>query len=692
MRSVCEYDPPPWMNEAVEISLLTHHPMHPPFTCMQHKLTGGRHTEKRHTLIYPFLFSLSMMSVCGHSRSSSRAMRVALRALTHTQTEPLHSCTRNHFNTPPSSSSSSSLSSLPSSSHLPRRFFAYRPDPSPSDPSSQPQRQTQQQTEEDAPTPPHIRAQSTTISDVLTRYQSDGKTFTCYASQTLCEAVQIMVSSRVGCLVAMEDDGEHVAGLVTERDILSEMVSLEKSGSGVSWTSQTVAHAMTRSREMVHIKPTDHITDALSLMTSQGFRHLPVLDSSNNTNHLRGIVSMRNLVDIVYKNASAGGKAQFLTDVLPRTGIPKNTSLRKKKSGASSDPNVESYRSLFLNAGVASWPHPDKKHGEDSFVSFLGTRMDVKADTGAPSVSPLSVIAVFDGVGSWSFEQGIDPSKFSNECARALKQAIDTHPTITGQQVTPTAAAEPSAVPPLSPASLLDAAWQAVSTEKVVGSSTACILALSHDSNELKASNIGDSGFLILRHRDARVRVGSVGRDINSSAAYQVIFRSPQQLHYFNCPLQLGVGLSGEADKFESPLDADQLTSPVQEGDIIILATDGLFDNVPEETIVATLSKEMERLARDTSSVGAFHAASISSADTSATQESPMKSVADALAKVAHGLSLDRTIDSPFAVLAKENNILWYEHTTDNFHRISVSPRVMVHSDSTQLVDLLTHF
>lgn len=71
------------------------------------------------------------------------------------------------------------------------------------------------------------RRASLLISDVLHRFDCDSKTFTVLGSQTLYDAVQIMVSSRTGCLVVMEEDGEHVAGLVTERDILAEIVNLE---------------------------------------------------------------------------------------------------------------------------------------------------------------------------------------------------------------------------------------------------------------------------------------------------------------------------------------------------------------------------------------------------------------------------------------------------------------------------------
>jgi CBS domain-containing protein len=373
---------------------------------------------------------------------------------------------------------------------------------------------------------PYALASSLTIADVLSRYQADGRTFTCAASQSLSDAVALMVHSRVGCLVAMEEDGEHVAGLVTERDILSELVRLRENGS--DWTRTPVSAAMTRSREMVHCRSSDLIDDALTLMTSQGFRHLPVLDvEPGGGAHLRGMVSMRNLVDVIYKQASAGGKAQFLNDILPRTGVPKHTTtLRKRRGDASTASSMEAedapLPSLFLNAGVCALPHPDKQFGEDSFVAIVTNvaSTDNTSINGDTLANPISVLAVFDGVGMLAFEKGIQhAARFSNALAEGLKTYVNSHPLLTANAKSEQPQQPNPAI--LSPASMLSNIWQRVSTEKIPGSSTACILSLAHHSNELRAANIGDSGFLLLRKRDAK-RGGSVGASAVGHSAWQV--------------------------------------------------------------------------------------------------------------------------------------------------------------------------
>jgi protein phosphatase PTC7 len=82
---------------------------------------------------------------------------------------------------------------------------------------------------------------------------------------------------------------------------------------------------------------------------------------------------------------------------------------------------------------------------------------------------------------------------------------------------------------------------------------------------------------------------------------------------------------------------------PVRGGDLLVLATDGLFDNVAEEEVLEVIeasaaqsaAEEPERLGVDE------HA------------------LATALATRAYERSLDREVDSPFALLAKDNDIMW---------------------------------
>jgi len=160
---------------------------------------------------------------------------------------------------------------------------------------------------------------------------------------------------------------------------------------------------------------------------------------------------------------------------------------------------------------------------------------------------------VADGVGGWR-AYGVDPGLFSNNlmrnCERLVRAGFFTNS---------------------QPKALLEQGFREMQENKqqIIGSSTACLMMLSHTDLKLYTTNIGDSGFLVVRRGE-------------------VVHRSHEQQHYFNTPFQLSLPpteLMSEvlADRPES---ADQYEFSVEDGDVILLATDGLFDNVPDRLIV----------------------------------------------------------------------------------------------------------
>jgi serine/threonine protein phosphatase PrpC len=74
----------------------------------------------------------------------------------------------------------------------------------------------------------------------------------------------------------------------------------------------------------------------------------------------------------------------------------------------------------------------------------------------------------------------------------------------------------------------------------------------------LYTANIGDSGYLLLRKE---------GIDLVAK------FRSKEQQHSFNFPFQVGTG-------GDDPASADEFSHEVQDRDIIIMGSDGLWDNL----------------------------------------------------------------------------------------------------------------
>ncbi|KAG8852215.1 hypothetical protein FRB91_006794 [Serendipita sp. 411] len=131
----------------------------------------------------------------------------------------------------------------------------------------------------------------------------------------------------------------------------------------------------------------------------------------------------------------------------------------------------------------------------------------------------------------------------------------------------------------LTPQECLDLAYGGVQREKSVqcGSSTACIINMNASSGLLRAANLGDSGFTIIR----------------SNTPFYV---QPPQTHYFNCPKQLSKipeFMKSDGSIVDHPSDADLYSINLQGGDIVIAYTDGLSDNLFPNDITAITSLVM---------------------------------------------------------------------------------------------------
>ena len=82
----------------------------------------------------------------------------------------------------------------------------------------------------------------------------------------------------------------------------------------------------------------------------------------------------------------------------------------------------------------------------------------------------------------------------------------------------------------------------------------------------MSSVNLGDSGFMILRKRP-------------DSHQLETVHETKEQQHSFNFPYQ--VGTNGD-----DPAKGESDTHAVEDGDIIILGTDGLWDNMWREDMV----------------------------------------------------------------------------------------------------------
>ncbi|CEM11485.1 unnamed protein product [Vitrella brassicaformis CCMP3155] len=175
------------------------------------------------------------------------------------------------------------------------------------------------------------------------------------------------------------------------------------------------------------------------------------------------------------------------------------------------------------------------------------------------------------------------------------------------------------------------------------GSSTACVACLDEEGGRLGVANLGDSGLIVLRRQTAY--------------ELEVVKKTVEQQHGFNCPYQLmrvpkksdlpyleQNGLQRlaswvrgipEPANHDLPECADISTVDLMEGDLVILGTDGVFDNLFEHEIAA-----LANLAMSPYEALLLHDQSLTT--------SP-KNIATAIAEAAFNRSQDLTARTPFA-------------------------------------------
>lgn len=229
------------------------------------------------------------------------------------------------------------------------------------------------------------------------------------------------------------------------------------------------------------------------------------------------------------------------------------------------------------------------------------------------------VLGVADGVGGWH-QVGIDPSKFSFNLMRTCKRYVEQEFNI---------AENAKSINAKTPISILKQSYNALLENKnnslCTGSSTACIIVFQRDTNLLHTANLGDSGFVVVRNK-------------------RIIHKSQEQRHYFNSPFQMAILPDEvEPDRAEpngdmepvndSPDRATTSSFKLSEGDFIVVATDGLWDNLGEEELLRELAGIKGFLLED------------------------LERAANGIAQRAVELSMDPDYLSPFARAARQNGI-----------------------------------
>jgi len=120
-----------------------------------------------------------------------------------------------------------------------------------------------------------------TVQAILTR--KGNQVLSIGADDTVLDAARRMNERGIGGLVVTE--GEHVIGIVTERDILRRVVAAQR----IPATTQ-VREVMTS--PVACCRPETTLAECRGVMTAKRIRHLPVVDDQG----LRGIVTIGDLL------------------------------------------------------------------------------------------------------------------------------------------------------------------------------------------------------------------------------------------------------------------------------------------------------------------------------------------------------------------------------------------------------------
>lgn len=100
---------------------------------------------------------------------------------------------------------------------------------------------------------------------------------------TIADISTVLANRMIGAVLVL--DGDHLAGIVSERDIVKSLAR-----HGAAALDMTAAQIMTRHLQTATAQTS--VREAMAQMTAGRFRHLPVMDGE----HVAGIISIGDVV------------------------------------------------------------------------------------------------------------------------------------------------------------------------------------------------------------------------------------------------------------------------------------------------------------------------------------------------------------------------------------------------------------
>lgn len=301
------------------------------------------------------------------------------------------------------------------------------------------------------------------------------------------------------------------------------------------------------------------------------------------------------------------------------------------------------------------------RHGNDSFnqtqmyvlwcavlikaVIFVGWSVSSRSSSGLRSFAAIKVfnraasykdnlgedawlttnheIGVFDGVGDWKLSN-IDAGSFSRSVANYMQAMVHVEREMGTNEI--------------DLVSVLQFAVQQCRDFLIFGSCTACVASIDPVNSILQILNLGDSAAIVLR---------PIFASNGSICDVTPIFRSSPQYHSYNAPYQIGhFEFSDNSNSslimiFDSPKASSLKFIPVLSGDVVIIGSDGLYDNLFENELLPIILSSFQQSTVDCNNSESLDTNSI------------VAILADNLSKEVVAAAMDRNRVTPWSSAAR---------------------------------------
>lgn len=177
-----------------------------------------------------------------------------------------------------------------------------------------------------------------------------------------------------------------------------------------------------------------------------------------------------------------------------------------------------------------------------------------------------------DGVGGWQ-DQGVDPSEYSQALCGLMAGSANIFDGLEDGKT-------------LKARGLLQQAYDAVmANPRIAAGGCTASLGVCDKNGNIDAANLGDSGYIVF----------GPGKVAHRSNVQTHAFNTPYQMSKVPPKMQAQYAIFGDTTYFsETPAQADVYHHQLKHGDVVLFATDGVWDNLSAQDTLHVVQRVME--------------------------------------------------------------------------------------------------